>query len=66
MNEEQGPSESDRIHKQYDEEGVDGRPEEPMEQDPDQAGRDGDNAPTAGLSSLDFNFLGDYEIGAET
>ena len=32
-----------------------------MEQDPDQAGRDDGNAPTAGLSSLDFNFLDDYE-----
>ena len=37
-----------------------------MQQDPDQVGKDDDKASTCGMSSLDFNFLGDFEIGTET
>ena len=37
-----------------------------MQQDPDQAGKDDDKASTGGMSSLDFNFLDDFEIGTET
>ena len=44
----------------------DRRPEEPMEQDPDEAGKDDDKASTGGVSSLDFVFLDDYVIGTET
>ena len=40
--------------------------EEPMKQDPDQAGRDDDRASVGVSSSLDFNFLDDEEVGPET
>ena len=65
-NEEQGPSGFGRNQKGDDKEGEDRRPEEPMEQNHDQAGKDDDKASTVGVSSLDFHFLDDYEIGTET
>ena len=40
--------------------------EEPMQQDLSQAEKDDDEASTGGMSSLDFNFLDDFEIGVET
>ena len=64
--EEQGPLSSGRNQKRDDMEGEDRRSEEPMQQDPDQAGKDDDKALTGGVSSLDFNFLGDFGIGTET
>ena len=36
-----------------------------MHQDPDQAEKEDDKASTGGLSSLDFNFLSDFESGAD-
>ena len=64
--EEQGPSISGRNQKRDDKEGEDRRSEEPMQQDPDQAGKDDDKASTGGVSSQDFNFSDDFEIGTET
>ena len=40
--------------------------EEPMQQDANQAGGEDDRASTGGVSSLDFNFLGDFENNADT
>ena len=37
-----------------------------MQQDPDQAEKEDDKASTGGMSSLDFNFLSDYENGTNT
>ena len=37
-----------------------------MQQGTDQADRDDDNASTGGISSLDFNFLSDFENNADT
>ena len=37
-----------------------------MQQDPHQAGKDHDEVSTGGRSSLNFNFLDDFEIGTET
>ena len=37
-----------------------------MQQDPDQAGKDDDRALTGGMSSLDFNFLEDFEVETGT
>ena len=65
MSEEQGPLGSRRNRERGEKEGEDCQPEEAMEQDSDQAGKDDDKASTGGLSSLDFNFLDDYEVGAE-
>ena len=36
-----------------------------MHQDPDQAEKKDDKASTGGISSLDFNFLGDFENGTD-
>ena len=66
MNEKHGPSVSGRNQKRDDKEGEDRRPEEPMQQDPDQAGKDDDKASTGGVCSLDFNFLDAFEIRTET
>ena len=61
--EEQGPSSSGKNQKRDDKEGEDRRRlEEPMQQDPDQAGKDDDKVSTGGMSSLDFNFLEDFEV----
>ena len=65
MNEEQGLSGSGRNRERDDKEGEDRQPEEAMEQDSEQAGKYDDKAST-GVSSLDFNFLDDYEVEAET
>ena len=37
-----------------------------MQQDPDQAEKEDDKASTAGMSSLDFKFLSDFENGTDT
>ena len=65
--EKQGPSSS----KQYTSEGDDGqggsrRTEEPMQQGNDQADREDEKASTGVISSLDFNFLSDFENHADT
>ena len=36
-----------------------------MQQDPDQAEKEDDKARTGGISSLDFNFLSDFENNAD-
>ena len=36
-----------------------------MQEDPDQAEKEDDKASTGGISSLDFNFLGDFEYNAD-
>ena len=63
----QGPSSS----KKDTSEGIDGQggsrqTEEPMQQDANQAGGEHDRASTGGVSSLDFNFLSDFENNADT
>ena len=63
--EEQGPSGSAGNQKRDDKEGEDRRPEEPMQQDPDPAGKY-DKASTGGLFGLDFNLLDDFEIETKT
>ena len=40
--------------------------EEPMQHDPDQAKKEDDKASTGGTSTLDFNFLSDFENGTDT
>ena len=65
--ETQGPSRS----KKDTSEGEDGqggsrRTEEPMQQDTDQADGEDDKASTGRVSSLDFNFFGDFENNADT
>ena len=37
-----------------------------MQQDPDQAEKESDKASTGGMSSLEFNFLSDFESGTDT
>ena len=37
-----------------------------MQQDSDQAEKEDDKASTGGMSSLDFNFLSDFENGTDT
>ena len=37
-----------------------------MQKDPDQAEKEDDKASTGGMSSLDFNFLSDFENGTNT
>ena len=59
--EEQGPSNSREKSEGDDGQGGSRRSEEPMKQDPDQAEKRDDKASTGGLSSLDFNFLSDFE-----
>ena len=39
--------------------------EEPMQKDVDQADREDDKASTEGISSLDFNFLSDFENNSD-
>ena len=65
--EEQGPSSSGKNQKRNDKEGEDHcRSEAPMQQDSDQAGMDDDKASTGWISSLDFNFLKDFETETGT
>ena len=59
----QGPLSSGRNPRRDDGQGVNRRSEEPMQQDPDQAEKEDDKASTGGMSSLDFNFLSDFENG---
>ena len=54
-----------KIEERDDEEKENFRPEEPMEQDPDQAGSDDEKTSVGAPSRLDFNFLDDEE-GTET
>ena len=66
-NEEQGPSKSGKNLERDDGQGGSRRSEEPMQQDPDQAGKKDDKASTGGVSSLDFeNFLSDFENGMDS
>ena len=37
-----------------------------MQQDPDQAEKEDDKSSTGGMSSLDFNFLSDFENSTDT
>ena len=59
----QGPLSSGRNPRRDDGQRVNRRSEEPMQQDPDQAEKEDDKASTGGMSSLDFNFLSDFENG---
>ena len=63
--EEQGPSNSRKKSEGDDGQEGSRRSEEPMQQDPDKAEKEDDKASTVGLSSLDFNFLSDFESGAD-
>ena len=65
-NDEQGPSGSGKIEERDYEEEEDRQPEEQMEQDLHQAGKNDDKTSTGGVSSLDFNLLDDYEVRTET
>ena len=63
--EKQGPSGSVNNQKRDDKEGEDQRQsEEPVH--PGKAGKDDDKASTGGTSSLDFNFLQDFEAETRT
>ena len=64
--EKQGPSSSKKDTSEGDDgQGGSRQTEEPMQQDTNQAGGEDDRASTGGVSSLDFNFLSDYEINAD-
>ena len=63
--EKQGPSNSREKSRGDDGQGGSRRSEEPMQQDPDQAEKEEDKGSTGGVSSLDFNFLSDFESGAD-
>ena len=65
-NDEQGPSSSGKNRKRDDEQGGNRRSEEPMQQDQDQAEKEDDKASTGGMSSLDFNFISDFQNDTET
>ena len=64
--EEQGPSSSGKKPRRDDGQGGSRRSEEPMQQDPDQVEKEDDKASTGGMSSLDFNFLSDFENRTDT
>ena len=65
--EKQGPSRSKRDKSEGDDgQGGSRQTEDPMQQDANQAGGDDDRASTGGVSSLDFNFLSDFENNADT
>ena len=62
-----GPSSSKRDKSEGDDgQGGSRQTEEPMQQDANQAGGEDDRASTRGVSSLDFNFLSDFENNADT
>ena len=63
--EELGPSSSEKNPRRDDGQGGSRRSEEPMQQDPDQAEKEDDNASTGGMSNLDFNFLSYFENGTD-
>ena len=63
----QGPSSSKKDTSEGDDgQGRSRQTEEPMQQDANQAGGEDDRASTGGVSSLDFNFLSDFENNADT
>ena len=63
----QGPSRSKRNTSEGDDgQGGSRQTEEPMQQDANQAGGEDDRASTGAVSSLDFNFLSDFENNADT
>ena len=64
--EKQGPSYSKDTSEGDDGQGGSRRSEEPMKDDPDQVEKEDDKASTGGVSSLDFNFLSDFENNAVT
>ena len=65
--EKQGSSSSKKDGSEGDDgQGGSRRREEPMQQGNDQADREDDKASTGGVSSLDFNFLSDFENNADT
>ena len=59
--EEQGPSSSGKNPRRDDGQGGSRRSEETLQHYPDQAEKEDDKASTGGMSSLDFNFLNDFE-----
>ena len=63
---ELGPSSSEKNPRRDDGQGGSRRSEGSMQQDPDQAEKEDDKASTGGMSSLDFNFLSDFENGTDT
>ena len=65
-NEEQGPSSSVKNPRRNDGQGGSRRSEETMQQDPDQSEKEDVKASTGGMSSLDLNFLSDFENGTDT
>ena len=62
--EEQGRSNSKDKPEGDDGRGGSRQSEEPIKQEPDQAEKEDDKASTGGVSSLDLNFLSDFENGA--
>ena len=64
--EKQGPSNSKDKSEGEDGQGGNRRSEEPMQPDPDQPEKEDDKASTGGVSSLNFNFLSDFENGVDT
>ena len=64
--EKQGLSNSKDTSEADDGQGGSRRSEEPMQEDPDQVEKEDDKASTGGVSSLDFNFLSDFENNADT
>ena len=64
--EEQGPSSSGKNPRRDNGQGGSHRSEEPLQQDTDQAEKEDDKASTGGMSSMDFNFLSDFENGTDT
>ena len=62
--EEQGPSNSKGKSEGDDGQEESRRSEEPLHQNPNQAEKEDDKVPTGGVSSLDFNFLSDFENSA--
>ena len=64
--EKQGPSSSGKNPRRDDGQGRSRQSEEPMQQDPDQAEEEDNKVSTGGMSSLDCNFLGDFENETDT
>ena len=64
--EEQGPSSSGKNPRRDDGQRGSRRSGEPMQQDTDQVEKEDDKASNCGMSSLDFNFLSDFENGTDT
>ena len=64
--EEQGPSSSGKNPRRDDGQAGSRRSEETMQQDPDQSEKEDVKTSTGGMSSLDLNFLSDFENGTDT